>query len=216
MAPHPPVPVPPKPFNAADADIKAGDLLYRVHGNRRAVSDFNPGGGNPTRFAFFGAPPVPVLYTATTEEAAVAESLLHDVPLAGGVMSYDGYADRLMGRVEVTRDLRLASLHGLGLRRLNIVDTDVIDVHGPGVYAQTLAWAEAAHVAGFDGLEWMSSRCNDSRAQIFFGDRVLGGDLVQDPAFARVFATSAGFDWLVDMCAPLRVDVMPPNRPAAS
>lgn len=212
-AARPHVASPPAPFNASDAVIKAGERLYRVHGNDRAVHDFNPGFGQPTRFAFFGDPPVPVLYAATTQEAAVAESLLHEVPLAGGILSYEGdggYADRLMGRVEATRDLRLASLHGFGLRQLNAANADVIDVHGPGVYAQTVAWAETAHTDGFDGLEWMSSRCNNARARVFFGDRVSKDDLVQDSTFARVFASSADFDWLVDMCAPLRVDVMPP------
>ncbi|MFC5009066.1 RES domain-containing protein [Nocardioides plantarum] len=202
---------PPDPFDAEPVVLDEGTLLYRTHGEGRRVTEFNPGIGAPTRFAFFGDPPVPVLYAAETEEAAVAETLLHDVPLGGGILSFDDYRKRIMGRFAVRRTLRLARLHGLGLRRLEVDNTDVIDVHGPGVYERTVAWAEAAHDAGFDGVEWMSTRCNSDRAQVFFGDRVDADDLAQDVTFARVFGIESGFNWLVDICAPLRVDVMPPT-----
>lgn len=204
------LPRPPDPFTPAVSVLRAGTRLYRVHDNAFTVAQFNPGVGGPSRFAFFGDPVVPVLYTAMSEEAAVAETLLRDVPATGGVLSHGDYARRVMGRLTVQRDLRLAALHGLGLRRLGVTDTDVVDVHGPGVYAQTVHWARAAHAAGYDGLEWMSSRCNNTQAQVIFGDRA-GDALAQDPTFGRVLAVGTDFDWLVDLCAPLRVDVMPPS-----
>ncbi|HZJ04912.1 MAG TPA: RES domain-containing protein [Nocardioidaceae bacterium] len=183
----------------------------RVHSNTRHVTDSNPGIGKPTRFAFFGSPSIPVLYAAETEEAAVAESLLHDVPLSGRPLPARDYRDHVLGRFEVLRDLRLAMLHGLGLRRLNITNTDVIDVHGAGVYRETVAWAAAAHSAGSDGVEWMSTKCNNSPAQVLFGDRVLATDLLLDPAYGRVFLLPEHFNWLVDMCVPLRIEVLPPH-----
>jgi hypothetical protein len=186
-------------------------MLYRVHSNKRQVTVFNPEMGQPTRFAFFGSPRVPVLYAAGAEEAAVAESLLHDVPLSGRPLPAREYRDNVLGRFELMRDLHLASLHGLGLRRLKIANTDVIDVHGVGVYEETVAWAAAAHSAGFDGLEWMSTKCNNSRAQVLFGDRVSTGDLRPDPSYGRAFLLSEHFNWLVDMCAPLGIEVLPPH-----
>lgn len=205
------VPAPPDPFDAAEAVLPVGKVLYRVHSNTRHVTDFNPGIGKSTRFAFFGSPSVPVLYAAETQEAAVAESLLHDVPISGRPLPAMDYQNHVLGRFEVLRDLRLASLHGLGLRRLNITDTDVIDVHGVGVYEETAAWAAAAHSAGYDGAEWMSTRCNNSRAQVLFGDRVLATELRVDPSYGRVFLLPEHFNWLVDMCAPLRIEVLPPH-----
>ena len=84
-----------------------------AHGNR-----VQPGLGAPTRFAFFGNPVVPVMYTAESEDAAIAETLLHDIPADGGVLPYDQYAGTALVRLEVTRALRLAVLHGIGLRQL--------------------------------------------------------------------------------------------------
>lgn len=72
-------------------------------------------------------------------------------------------------------------------------------------------WAKAAHVAGFDGLSWTSRLCNDARAIILFGDRCAGA-IEQDSNFGRLFQSGPGLDWLISVCAPLHVDVLPPSR----
>lgn len=72
----------------------------------------------------------------------------------------------VMGRLRLTADLTLASLRGLGLRRLGVV--------------------------------------------VLFGDRAGHAD-VQDPTFGRHFDAGPGLDWLIDIRAPLRVDVLPPT-----
>ena len=74
---------PPVPFDPATATVAAGHLLYRVLSATRTATDFNPGFGSPTRFGFFGTPVVPILYAADTEDAAIAETMLHDVPIEG-------------------------------------------------------------------------------------------------------------------------------------
>jgi hypothetical protein len=213
VTPDPVVASPPDPFVPRVSVVEPGTLLYRVHSNGRPTTAFNPGVGEPTRFAFFGDPVVPALYAAETQEAALSETLLRNIPLEGGRLLFDDYRDNVMGRLEVTRQLRLASLHGPGLRQLGVENTAVIDVYGDPdyVYSRTVKWAEAAHRAGFDGLEWMSRRCNDSRAQVFFGDRFEPGDLVADPSFGRAFLSTEGFEWLVDICAPMHIEVMPPT-----
>ena len=197
---------PPTPFDPAIDTLPAGDLLYRVFTTTRDAAEFNPGVGTPTRFGFFGKPVVPIMYAAETEEAAIAETLLHNVPAEGGVLSYDRYSRKALVRITVTRDLRLAVLHGLGLRRLKVSADDVTS--SPAfTYPTTVHWAEAAHAIGLDGLVWMSRLCNDSKAYVFFGDRCADA-FAQDVSHARIFASAADQMWLIDLCAPLHVDVL--------
>jgi len=197
---------PPVPFDPATAALPAGHLLYRVVSATRTATDFNPGIGAPTRFGFFGKPKVPIMYAADTEDAAIAETLLHDIPAEGGLLPYDQYAGKVLVRLEVTHSLRLAILHGTGLRRLKVIAAELTSSPASG-YASTVRWAEAAHDVGLDGLVWMSRQCNDTKAYVFFGDRCAHA-FVQDPTHARIFASTADQIWLIDRCAPLHVDVL--------
>lgn len=197
---------PPSPFDPATVVLPAGHRLYRVVTATRTATEFNPGQGAPTRFAFFGDPVVPVMYAADTEVAAVAETLLHNIPVDGGVLSYDRYSNKVLVLLAVTRDLRLAVLHGLGLRRLKAVAEDVT-ASPASSYPTTVRWAHAAHALGLDGLVWMSRMCNDAKAYVFFGDRCADA-FRQDPSHARIFAGPADQIWLIDLCAPLHVDVL--------
>ena len=200
---------PPDPFDPAIAVLPAGHLLYRVLSAARAATDFNPGLGARTRFGFFGNPgkaPVPIMYAADGEDAAIAETLLHDIPAGGGLLPYDQYADKVLVRLQVTQRLRLAILHGTGLRRLKVTAAE-LTASPASSYGTTVLWAEAAHDAGLDGLVWMSRQCNDTKAYVFFGDRCANA-FTQDPAHARIFASPADQIWLIDRCAPLHVDVL--------
>ena len=201
-------PVPPKPFNPKTATLDVGTQLYRVFtaAEGRTATTFNPGFGAPTRFAFFGTPVIPVLYAAATEEAAVAETLLHDIPVSGGILPYDKYAWAVMALLQVARPVRVGILHGLGLRQLKITAAD-LTASGAETYPDTVKWAHAAHDARLDGLVWMSRLCNDAKAYAFFGDR-CDGAFTQDSTFGRLFATGADQLWLIDLCAPLHVDVL--------
>jgi hypothetical protein len=197
---------PPSPFEPAVTTLPAGQLLYRVLSSTRTATDFNPGVGARTRFGFFGNPFVPIMYAADTEQAAIAETLLHDIPADGGVLPYDQYAGKALVRLEVSRALRLAVLHGTGLRRLKVTAQDVT-ASPASTYGATVAWSEAAHAIGLDGLVWMSRMCNDTKAYVFFGDRCADA-VTQDPTHARIFASPADQMWLIDLCAPLHVDVL--------
>lgn len=197
---------PPTPFDPAIDTLPAGHLLSRVFTTARKPAEFNPGVGAPTRFGFFGKPVVPIMYAADTEEAAVAETLLHNVPAEGGMLPYDRYSHSALVLLEVTRDLRLAVLHGLGLRRLKVAPGDVTSSPA-STYADTVHWAEAAHGIGVDGLVWMSRLCNSSKAYVFFGDKCADA-FAQDPSHARIFASPADQIWLIDLCAPLHIDVL--------
>lgn len=188
--------------------LAAGSSLYRLFSNGpdRGANQFNPGFGPRTRFAFFGNPKVPVLYAADTEEGAVCETLLHDIPLGGGDLRPDDYADKVMARLTTVRPLQLASFMGIGLRMLG-VDASEITATAASHYGEIVLWATAAHEAGFDGAVWMSHRCNTDRAYVFFGDRVSASDLVMDPTWARAFGLEPDLTWLSDFCAPLHINV---------
>lgn len=204
-------PDPPHPFNPEVETLASGALLYRVHSNHFGPCEFNPGKGASTRFAFFAderGVTVPILYAAAGQPAAVAETLLHDIPATGGLMPYDAYAPKVMSRLSATRPLRLGILHGLGLRTLRVT-ADQVTGSAASTYDRTVLWSKAAHQAGLDGLVWMSRQCNDTKAYVFFGDRCASA-FDRDPTFARIFATGSDLLWLIDICAPLGVDVLPP------
>ncbi|NVM96113.1 RES domain-containing protein [Arthrobacter wenxiniae] len=201
------VPDPPKPFQPLEFTLHAGTDLYRVASNDRRVNEFNPGLGGRTRFAFFGTPTIPVLYGAQTIEAAICESLLHDIPQAGGLLRPRAYRNKVGARLTVGRDLKLASFMGLGLKALKIEQSELIDTP-PTTYDRTVAWAQAAYDAGFDGAAWMSRRCNTDRAYVLFGDRVLPSDLPIYPGYGQVYTAGKHLDWLIRFCAPLHVDVL--------
>lgn len=109
----------------------------------------------PDPFAFFGDPVVPVLYAAETEEAAVCESILHEVPPTGGAVQFDYHvADRVAASFTPSRDLRRASLMGDGLRILGAEAKHVTGTMASR-YKRAFRWAEAAHSVGYVGLVWM-------------------------------------------------------------
>jgi hypothetical protein len=203
--------VPGKPFDPEEHVLLAGTPLHRVFSNARkgGVTEFNPGFGSPTRFAFFGDPVVPVLYAAQTEEAAVCESILHDIPPGPGQILFDSIADKVCAPLTPTRDLRVVSLMGDGPRKLG---TEAKHVTGTTAsqYHRTVRWAAAAYEAGYDGLVWMSNRRNSDRAYVFFGDRVQAGDLSSLPGTGRIFAAGPGFDWLADYLTGLKIEILIP------
>jgi len=111
-----------------------------------------------------------------------------------------------MARLQVARPVRVGILHGLGLRQLKVTAAD-LTASGAETYPETVKWAQAAHDAEFDGLVWMSRLCNDAKAYVFFADR-CDDAFIQDSTFGRLFATGADQLWLIDLCAPLHVDVL--------
>ena len=201
-------PGPAGPLTADTHILDAGAHLYRLFTNSpdRHARSFNPGVGAPTRFAFFGNPPVPVLYAGESEIAAISETLLHDIPAAGGALLPGDYQNKVMGRLTAQRPLRLASFMGTGFRTMGASADDVTRTPASR-YGQTVRWAEAAHTAGFEGIAWMSRQCDTEKAYVFFGDRVLEDDFEVDPAYGRAFALPHDTDWLTRLCTPLRIEV---------
>ncbi|WP_417216688.1 RES family NAD+ phosphorylase [Arthrobacter sp.] len=200
---------PPVPFEPQDWILEAKTELFRVVENRpgRSVTSFNPGICGPTRFAFFGSPAVPVLYAAQSEEAAVCETILHDVPPGPGTVLYDNVKGRVCTQLAPTRDVRLAAFMGDGLRTLG-TEAKYVTATMASQYPRTVLWSQAAHEAGYDGVVWMSHRRDTDRAYVFFGDRVAPTDMVQVPGLAHPFAAGPGFDWLADYLASLKLEIL--------
>lgn len=111
------------PRSAEAFTVGANQLLYRVLGvaGGRLATDFNPNFGEPTRFAFFAdesGAAVPVLYAAYSAEAAVCETLLRDIPAAGGTLLESDYMGSMMAGLRTNRELNLVKFMGTGLRAL--------------------------------------------------------------------------------------------------
>lgn len=189
--------------------LPAGTVLSRIHGASYGAADYHSGptpAAVQTRFAFFGAPAVPVLYAAQTDDAAIADVLLHDVPIPGGRLDEGFVRQRVLSEVVATRDLRLAALHGDGFRRLGTGSEDITRT-SPRRYPETVPWAETAHTAGFDGLVWMSHRHDSARSYVFFGTATAPGDFEAGTGPSRAFAFDRDLDWLTRKLLPLNVHV---------
>lgn len=205
----PGTPDPPIPFAPREGTIEPGALLYRVHSSNFRPGQFNPGPHGSGRFHFFGNPLVPALYLAETREAALAETLLRNIPADQPYpLRRQSYERSVLAGLEIRRTLRIAEFFGFGLRALGIEAAQLTDTPGDN-YPQTRKWSEAAYEAGFDGIGWMSRRDNSARAYMLFGGPVTERDLVAVPGSGLAFAGGAGFEWLVQTCAPLHIDVMP-------
>ncbi len=209
------VPDPPHPFDPLWEVLPAGSRTFRVHEPRfptGAANDgtaFNPGFGSRLRWSFFGTPVVPVHYSAASPEGAVHESILHDA-VPGAHLPRAAWARKVLTPLLTTRDLTLAQFHSEGLRRLGVHARHLTDTDSDQ-YPFTVAWAQAAHAAGANGVVWMSRQLNSVRAYCLFGGRVTAGDLEALPADgeARVFATPADSEWLFDIALRMRVTTRP-------
>lgn len=201
------VPDVPDHFDPVWETIPAGAELHRVHTALRKVTDYNPGIGGPNRFAFFkdndGAP-VPVLYAAMTEKAAVCESVLHDIPASGGLLLSKSYESCLCGRMTTTRDLRVVSYRGEGLRRFGL-EPHQLTATAATEYRRTVLWAQAAWRHGADGVVWMSSKLNSDPAVALFPS--AANAILASSGVPRVFLNGPDLDWLIDFCASIRIDV---------
>ena len=160
----------------------AGEPIIRVHSIDRSGDAFNPGAGPRGRFhpvrTRDGAV-VPWLYGAEDEEAALCETIFHDLAFAPGErVSEAVLKGQAISAVIPRRELSLALLAGLGLRRLGVGRAEIIE-GGPTTYEGTVRWAQALHdcPALPDGIMWMARPHDMKRSLVLFGDRVGQADL---------------------------------------
>jgi hypothetical protein len=215
--------VPPKPRPSFEPLLEvwpAGQPLYRVHpilhpANELFATD-RPARFRPLRAA--AGEIVPMLYGAASEEAALAESVLHDVaPRGPRAIAFESLVPIGLACLIPQRDLQLAMLHSTGLDRLRLRNAGLIDTL-PSRYRDTLPWGQALydHPLHLDGIVWMSRRYNSVRACVLFGSttsdrRVENSDLVLDTA--RSFPTlgfGEGYELVVAACSAADVLITRP------
>lgn len=152
---------------------------------------------------------IPTLYGADAREGSLFESVFHDVPLTGALLSIPGsrLAHSVLSTVAPTRDLTLVQLSGPGLTRLRLRPSQLTDTDADE-YAATRAWALALYrQTECDGLSWVSRRDNDAHALVLFGTRVSSGDLRVVSGPTSLF-TPPGLDWVLAAANSAKITVI--------
>jgi RES domain len=176
----------PQPPPASDLDPlihdwEPGRPIVRCHNLRFGVTEFNattaPGRFRPVRTA---GRIVGTLYGAADEAGAISETAFHDVPVRMGppLVRLSALTSMVISTLVARRALRLASLHGHGLRRLRASRAELIDSDADQ-YPALATWGQALHdcPAEPDGIVWRSRHYDDAYALVLFGDRVRRREL---------------------------------------
>ena len=180
-----PVLPPPNPFprHATFFRLPAGASLHRLHDRAYGPDEFNPGKGQPSRFAPIrdaAGRTIPTLYAGTSYECAAFEYVFHDVVHDQPVKTVplSRIAPLCHSALRPLRDLLLVQLFEADLNAWGATRADVIATL-PAAYPQTARWAEAIHTAQprAHGLVWTSRRCDPDLCVVLFGDRVTPGTL---------------------------------------
>lgn len=184
MLPGPEPPDDPSQLDPAVETLPSGSTLLRVHASFLEPNDFNPGFGRGGRFHFLEGrhgKQIPALYGAEGVEAALAETIFHDVPIRPLPHRHVGFrrlAQSVLSEVRTRKALRLVQLHHPGLGRLGLEPAE-ITATAPTHHPRTRRWAQALHdhPESIEGLVWTSRLHNTRRVYTLFGDRVLPSDL---------------------------------------
>lgn len=190
---------------------------WRVHDARFAPAAFNDSGRGDARFSplHVGGRLVPTLYAAATLEAALMETVLHDVPYPSEGHLHDVDRDLdgplVVSEIATTKPLQLADLTQLGLQRMGLKPSQMFETNA-GDYGRTRAWAAWLHAAlpKAQGLVWMSARHAEHAAVVLFGDRVPAG-VLQPAAPSRPLRDAQVAEALLGLLLRLGCGVAP-NR----
>lgn len=172
-----PIPKPSSNLKIKIVDLPAKTILYRVHPKRFGPVQFNDSGTGNARFSPIydsTSKIIPTIYAAKTLDAALMETVFHDVATSTGLKIFDSRKLDVMAHCVImnSSNLKLAALHGAALRGLGIEERDLI--HSAAAdYRETREWAMAIHAQHPDvqGLVWTSKQCSPEFAYVFFGDR---------------------------------------------
>lgn len=175
--------VPPDPARpvvvSVEQKLLAGQVLWRVHSADYDANSFYHGDWKyPTRFAPIedaGGALVPVLYAGIEPPGALFESIFHDVPPTGvRTAPVARLQKRMLSRLELSKDVRLADLTMLGLPSLGVLRQQLIESNAVH-YPVTGRWSEAIHNDNdvIEGLYWISKQNDRHSALMLFGSRVL-------------------------------------------
>src|SRR3546814_920571 len=104
-------------------ELPQGVVLHRVHQDRYAANQFNPGVRGNARFSPIQdkqGQTVPTLYGGTTRDCALMETVFHDVPHTAGFKSYDKakLAGQVHSTIQLAAPLQLVNLASVPLRKI--------------------------------------------------------------------------------------------------
>jgi hypothetical protein len=167
-------------------EIPAGALLYRMHRRRLGALFFGPR-TDPNDRGRWDAPDdsFGVCYLAEEAHTAFAETMLRELE-RDEVSETGDLAPRNLARLVVERPLRLARMHGAGLRRIKATAAVVQDP-----YEITWAWSHAihAHPECLAGISYRARHDDDGLALALFQRdetalRLLDSTPLLDPSLA--------------------------------
>lgn len=140
---------PPMKLHVTAWTLPTSKAMHRIHQDIYQGDQFNPGvKGNalfsPITDAKGSA--IPTLYAAYTFDAALMESVFHDVSHASGYKHYDKNKlnQQVHSTVKVSQNLVLADLSSVALRKLGVQRKQLIDSE-KDQYPSTREWAQAIH-----------------------------------------------------------------------
>lgn len=208
-------PAPPATLHITPWTLPAKQVLHRVHQDLYKADQFNPGLKGNARFSPIRdakGDSIPTLYAAATFDAAAMESVFHDVSHAPGFKHYDKrkLEGQLHSEVKVKRELKLADLSSVPLRKLGVQRKQLIDTE-KDQYPATRRWAEAIHAQYPDvqGLSWISRQDDSARAVMLFGDRISKGALQQVGDSRSLLKDEQAHAELLKLAERIGVEIVP-------
>lgn len=160
-------------------------LWWRVHSAHFEPDAFNVSKAGSARFSPLvdaGGASIPCLYLGATQSVALMETVLHDCPIpsAGFVLTLPMASDdhRRMASLETLRPLLVADFSALGLKRMGLKRSSVIDSDKTH-YAATRDLAQRVYALRPDvqGIRWASRQDDGAASVMLFGSRIIPGTL---------------------------------------
>jgi hypothetical protein len=168
------VPTPPDPstLDPLIQEWDAGVPIVRCHDARFGATEFNRTASEGRfRAVRRRGRIVGTIYGSDDNVGAIAEHVFRPAPVGGAVrrVRRSRLVPVLMSTLTCTRTLRLASLHGLGLRRVGATRAQLIDAEADQ-YPLLTPWGQAFHdcSASVDGIVWRSRHYDDSYAFLLY------------------------------------------------
>lgn len=188
--------------------------IHRIHHQQFGGDAFNPGVKGNARFSPVrdgAGRPIPTLYGGTSMACAAMESVFHDVPFVAGLKTYDRtrFESQRYSVIAPQRDLILADLSNVHLRKLGVGRTQLIDTEAD-CYPYTRLWSTAIHeqCRDVDGLCWVSRQHDRETAVMLFGDRVDPADIEQVGGPISLAGDAKVYAELVDLAFDLGVNLV--------
>jgi len=210
---HATTPEPPATLHITRVTLFPQQILHRVHLQDYQATQFNPGHTGDARFSPLQnslGQPIPTLYAADTFQAALMESVFHDVPHAPGFKLFDRRKlhKQVHSRLQVTTALTLADLTSKPLRKLGVTRRQLIDTE-KDQYSNTRRWAQAIHAQHPDvqGLRWTSRQDDSARAVMLFGDRIADNLLHQTQEPRSLLGHEQAYGEVLALAAIIGVEI---------